>query len=267
MLWNITPNVTIPSGGVLTATATCQTIGPVLANAGDINIIYNIMSGWNSVLNPASAVPGMAQETDLTLRKEQSTSVMLSSTTPVAGTLAALSQLSGVKRVFIDENTGALADADGVPPHSIGVIIDGGDSIEIAEAIAQHKTIGCGTSGSINIPLPAAYGIEGNINFSRAIYDTIGVEITLTMFAGYTQAIQDQIIANVTNFLNTLPIGVTVTASALYLPTLLAQLSGIPSFNVSSLVINENGGEFGASAVVGWNEAAVAGTIVIAGGL
>jgi hypothetical protein len=117
------------------------------------------------------------------------------------------------------------------------------------------------------VTLPTTYGVGGTINFTIPAHESIGVNITVVQLAGYTLAIQNQIIANLQAFINAMGIGVTVQASALYLPILQAMLSGNPSFTVSALTVNKNGGGFGASAAVAWNQVAAAGTITITGGL
>jgi uncharacterized phage protein gp47/JayE len=265
--WDMSANSVIPSGGVLSVTATCETPGAIVADVGTIQTIVTPQYGWSSVSNAAAATPGIATETDTQLRARQSFSVGLPSQTPLDGTLAALQAIDGVTRVFVDENTTASTDTNLVPAHSIGVVVDGGDSMAIAEAIAQHKTIGCGTYGSTSVTLPTTYGVGGTINFTIPAHESIGVNITVVKLAGYTLAIQNQIIANLQAFINALPIGVTVQASALYLPILQAMLGGNPSFTVSALTVNKNGGSFGSSAAVAWNQVAAAGTITITGGL
>ena len=58
----------------------------------------------------------------------------------------------------------------------------------------------------------------------------------------YTQAVQDQAIQNITDYLNSLEIGTSAQASSLYLPALSAMANlQRPSFRISSLAINKDG--------------------------
>lgn len=267
-IWDFPPNSVIPDGGVLSVTATCETPGDIVAEVGAITQIVNSQYGWTSAYNAAAATPGVPTETDTQLRVRQNYSVEAPSQTPLSGTQAAIQAIDGVKRVYIDENNGSSTDAYGVPAHTIACVVDGGDNTEIAQAIAIHKTIGCGTYGSTAITLDSSYAVGGAINFTPAIYNSIGVNISIMQLSGYTHAIQDQIISNIEEFINSVQIGMPLQASSLYVPALTAMLDqAAPSFYITSLTINSNGGSFGSTAYVAWNEAPIAGTITLTGGL
>jgi uncharacterized phage protein gp47/JayE len=266
-LWDLPANTTIPTGGILTATVTCETSGAITAAIGDIQNIVTPQYGWTSVTNPATPTVGVPVETDTELRLRQGTSVSLPSQTPINGTTAAVQAVDGVTRANIYENNTSSTDSNSVPAHSIAPVVEGGTDDDIAAAIAIGKTEGCGTYGTTSVTLPLTYSIGGTTNFSRPIYDTIGVDITVLQLTGYTQAIQTQITTNITNYLNTLPIGTSVQASSLYFTILSAtpDMSN-PTFAITSLTINKNGGSFGSSVTVAWNEVAEAGTITVSGG-
>lgn len=266
-LWDMPADTTIGTDGTVAVTATCETAGAITADIGTLNTIATIQYGWAQVYNAVVAIPGVAVETDTALRARQSISVQLPSQTPLAGTKAAIAAIDGVTRKEVYENDLAAADANGIPAHSVAAVVEGGDDNAIATAIAQHKTTGCGTYGTTAIALPVSYSVSGNTCFSRPTYDTIGVEITVIPLTGYNQAIQAQIIANITDYLNTLPVGTSVQASSLYYPALTAMASlASPSFSISSIQVNTNSGAYGSSVAVAWNEVAKAGAIAVTGG-
>ncbi|MGC8170052.1 baseplate J/gp47 family protein, partial [Salmonella enterica] len=70
-IWNLPASVTIPPSGLITVTATCAAIGAVSAPAGTITTINTPTRGWQSVTNPADAVPGAEVESDAALRSRQ----------------------------------------------------------------------------------------------------------------------------------------------------------------------------------------------------
>lgn len=265
--WDLPSPLTFPTGGALTVTATCETIGAVTAAIGDIQSIVNSQYGWYSVYNSVAATPGAPIESDLALRTRQSVSVEIPSQTPFQGTIAAVAAVEGVTRYGGEENSAAAADSNGVPAHSIAIVAEGGADTDIATAIANHKTTGCGTYGTTAVALPANYSISGNTCFSRPTYDTIAVNITVTPLTGYSSAVQAQMIANIENYLNTLPIGASVQASSLYYPALAAMADqNTASFGINSITVNLNGGSFGSSAAIAWNEVAKAGAVTVTGG-
>lgn len=225
-LWTI-PTVTIPTGGVATIVLTCQTPGPVTAGSGQINIKNNPTAGWTSVTNTAAATPGAPIETDSNFRARQVVSVALPSQTEVTGTIAALGQLAGVTRVAqgiptpggpgtsVENPTGA-ADSWGNPAHSISMVVEGGNSLDVATAIYNNKTPGALTNGSttVNVTDPITGAVMGiSFYFSTAV--PIFVAVTLTPLPGYTTATTIAIQNAIAAYLNTLGIGELVSISAL----------------------------------------------------
>lgn len=267
--WDLPENSVIPDTGVLSCTATCETVGAVLADIGAIQTIVTPQYGWDSVSNVAAAIAGVPTETDTQLRKRQSTSVQLPSQTPLNATKAAISKVSGVTRREVYENQTDSADANGIPSHSIAVVVEGGNDDDVAQAIATSKTEGCGTYGSTSITLPTQFSIGGSTQFSRPTDIPVDVAMTIvTLTPEYTQAVQDQAVQNITEYLNTLAIGTSVQASSLYLPALsaMADLKS-PSFRISSLAISTGGGDPSDNVAVPWNGVATAGTVTVTGGL
>ncbi|MBL1494619.1 hypothetical protein ELD59_29920, partial [Klebsiella pneumoniae] len=119
--------VTIGIDGTVIATATCSVAGAVAAPAGSVNKINTPTRGWVSVTNPQAATVGVAAETNAELRVRQSQSVALPSLTPFEAVDGAIANISGVTRHKLYENDTDTTDANGLPPHSIAAIVEGGD--------------------------------------------------------------------------------------------------------------------------------------------
>jgi uncharacterized phage protein gp47/JayE len=268
-LWDLPTNSVIPGSGVLSCTATCETVGAIVADIGAIQVIVTPQYGWDSVSNAAAAAPGVAVETDTQLRQRQSISVKLPSQTPLDATEAAVAAVDGVTRQRVYENDTPTTDANGIPRNSVAAVVEGGDDNAVAAAIAKSKTMGCGTYGTTSIALPTQYSVGGSTRFSRPTYDAIAVNITVVILTtGYTQAVQDQMISNIKDYLDTLRIGTSVQASSLYGFALSATADAHnPSFRIASMTISKDGTNFGDTVPVAWNEVAKAGTVAVSGGL
>ncbi|MCV5209418.1 hypothetical protein OFC00_31520, partial [Escherichia coli] len=78
---------------------------------------------------------GVAAETNAELRVRQSQSVALPSLTPFEAVDGAIANISGVTRHKLYENDTDTTDANGLPPHSIAAIVEGGDATVIANSI------------------------------------------------------------------------------------------------------------------------------------
>jgi uncharacterized phage protein gp47/JayE len=75
--WALPAFVTIPASGTITVTATSTVSGAVAAAQGTLTKIVTPTPGWQSVTNPAAAVPGAPIETDPQLRVRQGNSTSL----------------------------------------------------------------------------------------------------------------------------------------------------------------------------------------------
>ena len=248
--WSLPASVVIPLAGEIDVTATCDTEGSIVAGVGDVNGIITPTLGWQTVTNAAIAATGDPVETDAALRQRQALSTSLSAETPLRAVSGALSALSGVTRVAAYENDTGSINADGLPAHSIAMVVEGGDSTEIAIEILNKKTIGAATYGSTTIAVPDVYGVPRNINFDRPVQVLVSVEVTITDFVGYTSVIGDQILSTVAAYLNALDIGDDVITTRLYMPSNLYGATGVETFEVNLIRVKKNAGAFGTADIV-----------------
>ncbi len=226
IIWNFPASVTIGVDGTVLVTATCSNSGAVAALAGTITTINTPTRGWTSVTNPAAATVGAPAETDAELRIRQGQSVAIPSITPFEGVDGAIANIAGVTRHKLYENDTGKTDGNGLPPHSISAIVDGGDVTEIARTIRGNKGQGVRTWGKTSVTVPDKYGNPHIISFSRPTDVSVYGKITLKVFAGYTSQIGVQIQQAVADYINRLMIGDQVLLSRIYSPANLGVVSG-----------------------------------------
>ncbi|EKZ9351413.1 baseplate J/gp47 family protein [Salmonella enterica] len=226
VIWRLPASVVIGVDGTVTVTAICSNSGAVAALAGTITTINTPTRGWTSVTNPAAATVGAPAETDAELRIRQGQSVAILSITPFEGVDGAIANIAGVTRRKLYENDTGKTDGNGLPPHSISAIVDGGDVTEIARAIRGNKGQGVRTWGKTSVTVPDKYGNPHIISFSRPTDVPVYGKITLTVFAGYTSQIGVQIQQAVADYINRLMIGNQVLLSRIYSPANLGVVSG-----------------------------------------
>jgi len=123
--------------------------GAVQTTPNTITIPVTIVLGVVSVNNPTTYLTlGINEETDAELKIRRQKSVSLASQGYLQGLLAALENISGVTSAFVYENDTAEEDDDGVPSHSIWVIIAGSpEDSDVANAIYRKRNAGCGMFG------------------------------------------------------------------------------------------------------------------------
>ncbi len=259
VIWRLPSSVTIGVGGTVTVTATCSNSGAVAALAGTITTINTPTRGWASVTNPAAATVGAPTETDAELRIRQGQSVALPSLTPFEGVDGAIANVAGVTRHKLYENDTGATDSNGLPPHSISAIVDGGDVTEIAQTIRGNKGQGTATYGTTSVTVPDTYGNPHVISFSRSTDVPIYGHITLKAFTGYTSQIGVQIQQAVADYINGLTIGDDVLLSRIYSPANLGVVSGGNAryYDIQELLIGKSAGSVAAAnIIIAYNESA-----------
>lgn len=238
--WRLPEQITISDNGTATVLATCTTIGRITAATGDINTIVTPTRGWTSVINDVPAIAGVNQETDSALRAKQRISTANPSNTVFEGTIGAIANVDGVVRYAAYEND-TDTERDGLPPHSITMVVDGGTDQDVAQAIYLHKTPGCYTNGDIEVNVSGSL-TDIPIRFYRPHYVEVVVTVSIKTLTGYTDATASQIKANIYDYINSLAIGETLYTPNLNAP-ILSALDGQPSFYVTGLTASKKDGE------------------------
>jgi uncharacterized phage protein gp47/JayE len=229
--WNLPASVTVPVSGQITVTAICAIAGAITALPGEITRIATPTRGWQEVINNSAANPGAPVENDPQLRQRQATSTAMPSVTVLSGILGAVLALPGVTAAKAYENDTNVTDANtGLPPHSISLVVQGGDATQICQTILNHKTPGCFTYGTTRESVNDVYGLAHDIGFYVPTPVTVGVRISLTANPGYSTLIGTAISQAVADYINNLGSGEDVVYSKLWLPANLCDVTtGLPS--------------------------------------
>jgi uncharacterized phage protein gp47/JayE len=241
--WSLPASVVIGASGSTSAVVTCQEPGSITAQPGEINKIMTPTAGWYTVTNTAAASPGQAAEADPALRGRQATSTANPSSTVIDGIRGALLSLTGVTRLELYENDTGQYDVNGLPPHSLTTVIEGGDDIEIAKTLHTRKTPGAYTNGTTALLVMNDRGQNVLIRFYRPTYYNIAVTLNIKQLTGYTSNVLENIKANIVAYLNNLTIGQDLALSALWAAAMAANANlHMPSFSVQSLTAGTVGG-------------------------
>ena len=129
-LWNLQQTQLGVGPGTLVYSFQAATPGANLTIPNTINVQVSIVLGIQSVNNPTSqSIVGINEEPDASLRIRRQSSVSVSSQGYLQGLLGALENINGVASALVYENVSGSTDGNGVPGHSIWVIIDGTPTI------------------------------------------------------------------------------------------------------------------------------------------
>lgn len=256
--WLLPSQVVIPVSGEITVTATAEDVGAIEAPPNTITQIGTPTRGWQSVNNPTQAVVGVAVETDSQLRERQAKSTELPSVSLWEGIIASLLNLDGVTRVSGVKNDEDAPSPEGVPGHTIAMIVDGGEVDEIGKTIFLKKGEGVGTYGTTETTYIDTYGFPNVIKFSRPTIVNVYVTLTITPSSTYLSTAADEIKARIADYINSLAIGEDVNIARVLASAVKDCETGMDDrFEVSAIVMGESsGGQTVASVPIEWNEAA-----------
>ncbi len=153
--------------------------GPIIGNSGSITDIETPVSGWNAVVNMLDATAGTEIETNESFRVRRENEIFAPGTSPIDAIRAELLALDDVTAVTIFQNTGDIVDADGVPPHAIEALVQGGAAQDIWDALLAAGAAGFATYGDEIGTSTDSAGNDWTMAFSRpetlAIYVIVNV--------------------------------------------------------------------------------------------
>ena len=156
--------------------------GEVLTVPNTITVPITVVLEVSAINNPSTYTTlGENEESDAALKVRRQVSVSLASQGYYQGLLAALQNINGVSDAFVYENLTNATDVDGVPGHSIWVIVGGsGLDSEIAEAIYTKRNAGCGMYGSTSYVYTQVDGSPFEIFWDTVLTQNLFIKFTAT---------------------------------------------------------------------------------------
>lgn len=191
------------------------TINDFVAKANTITQIVTNIDGVERVNNENNATQAIFRETDAELFNRCLYFGSTATNSSFRSILANVAQVKGVNRIAGAENVAnqnKIINGVELTPHSICIVVDGGEAQEIAEAIQKSRATGCDMVGDIEIPLyidkqkyiyrfyrPKMVAIKAKVTVSQANSGLIRADF---------EKITKEALAN---FINNLDIAKTIT--------------------------------------------------------
>lgn len=184
--WRLISTYSAPGAGTYVLSFQAAVPGAILTVPNTITVPISIVLGVTSINNPTTYTTlGINEETDAALRLRRQKSVSLASTGFLNGLLAALENINGVTSAFVYENTTASTDGDGVPGHSIWVIVAGtAANADIANAIYTKRSAGCGMFGSTTYVITQADGSPFIVSWDVVVPENLFIKFTASSIDG-----------------------------------------------------------------------------------
>ncbi len=154
--------------GAVDVEAQATETGPLEALSGVVKNIKTPVAGWSGVLNLLDADLGENKETDESYRlrgQEEQFSAGSHSVNAIRSDLLALTGVTGAR---VLQNVSDVTDGDGMPPHTVEALVQGGDDTEIAEYLLDRGIgVGWATFGNTTVVVQDDQGVDYSIKFSR----------------------------------------------------------------------------------------------------
>jgi len=174
--------------GATTVTLFAENFGAVEADPATIVNPVTVVIGVLSVTNALSAVVGIDEETDQELRIRRNRSLETPTSSSTGRMFTALANLPNVTDVAVYENDTDITDADGIPAHSLWVVVEGGAVADIVESMTKNKTGGKGMVGAVTgtfnesvlRPDGSTFTIVHDMTFDRPVFVPVLVRLTAT---------------------------------------------------------------------------------------
>lgn len=162
-----------------------EVAGKIAALARTLSVIATPVSGWQTVTNLADAAAGNVTEPDADLRQKREDEVGASGNATELAIRGAVLKATAdpqnlVTSCAVFYNDQDVTDANGVPPHSVEVLVLGGIDVDIAKAILASVAAGIRTYGTSNAT------VLDSANNSQTMYFTRPTAIPIYVRADVT---------------------------------------------------------------------------------
>ncbi len=157
---------------------------PTIPNT--ITVPVSVVLGVTAINNPTIYTSlGITEETDPELRLRRQESVSLASLGFNPALRAALKNIDGITDAFVKENVSGSTDANGIPSHSIWVIVAGtAPAAQIAQAIYDKRNAGCGMKGSVSYTILQSDGTPFVVRWDVVQPENLYIAFTATSLDG-----------------------------------------------------------------------------------
>jgi uncharacterized phage protein gp47/JayE len=154
--------------------------GTIVAVAGDLNQIANPLGGLNTATNLLDATSGRLLQSDQDLRLLRTSELASDGNSPPDAILAKLLKIDGVTAAKVFYNPTDIVDADGLDPHCVEILVQGGADQDIWNVLWTCVAGGINTKGTEVGTVVDSEGTNQTLRFSRTIAVPIYTALTLT---------------------------------------------------------------------------------------
>lgn len=204
ILWTSESDIVIGSNGTATGLFICSQTGAISLGIGELNTIVASgtlgVDGWETITNNSAAILGSAIESDNSF-KTRIIQSLFSGSALFGNYQSAVMKVDNVTASYAKENPygeALILDNITLPPHSVYVCVQGGNSYDVAYALYSVKSGGCGWAGNTTVVVTdktyftentVKYQIPDNTNFVIDVSLTSGINTSADLSGDIKQVI------------------------------------------------------------------------------
>lgn len=216
--------------------------GDISLPLGTITQIVTGVNGLTSVNNAVKYSPGRLAESDAEVRLRYAQSVAIRGSNTIDRICASLlADVDGCDYASGYENYTDKEDAEGRPPHSIEIVVRGGDDTEVAETIWNGKAPGIRPYGSHYAYITDSEGVRQYVQFSRIENCVLHLKVVLEVTKS---ELDNNYLEKIQSILTTaeLTAGSNVKMQETLIPAILKGVNGINYIDMTGY-LDDTGGK------------------------
>lgn len=212
--YELRTNITIDSKGNANAIFYNKKNTLDISKANTITQIITPLLNVERVNNPSDSIPTIPKESDTAFYIRCINYGSLYPNGSFASIMANIYQIEGVNKVNGYENkTNEEITYKGVkfPPHSIGIVISGGDKQKIGKVISETKPVGTDIVGNVEVEVKDPFGRLIIYKYYTPTLVPLKFDINIKSDVTSPKNYKEQITQALNYFINNLPIGAYIT--------------------------------------------------------
>lgn len=178
-----------------------ERLGAVETTLNTITTAVTAKAGVTAINNSTEpTIFGQDEESDGALKIRRRQSITRASGGYLDSIVSALLAVDGVTDAVVFENATDVTDSDGTPEHSIWAVVESGATADIAQALYETKSAGCGMRGAVSEVITRPSGQTITMKFDRPVNENLYLKMNVVLIGGGTvdtDYIKAQVVENI----------------------------------------------------------------------
>lgn len=246
-IWLTESEIVIGESGSATGVCLCSKTGPIELGTNELtNIVASSttgVNGWETITNTAPAVLGATIESDASLKRRLLQSIF-NGTALFGNYASACYKVANVSDVFAYDNPHGyelVLDDITIPPHSVYVCVNGGNSEDIAYALYEVKSAGCGWCGNTTVTVTdKTYNSTSVVTYQVPQQAAVKITVNATSMNNSSANLDELISNTIINYFNNQYQGDTISKigiRSLLSPFVIATVINTQVSNIQTLQV------------------------------